>query len=361
MGGACMAIVDDGMAAYYNPAGLGQIRRIEFGATFDRNSLDVKSEWLGYQNQASVSATRLENMAISYPFPTYRGSLVFTGSMFRVTSFDQYLDRRAVKDMVEYHDTEEREAVLTAWSGAMATQISPDLFIGAEAHVFTGKRNYEDHYYPWYPCPPPGGVFSETTDLGGYGGAIGLIYIPHPLISLGVVAKTPQRISIEGSEVYTRDDTTGCYMDHYRIDENIDIPYSIGFGVGLRPPSLDLDLDFVFTDWHELDYPGRVRDPETGNFLFDATTDIRVGAEYSLPVAPVRIRAGYAYVPLALNKFDIEKDRQRISFGAGTIVESTLTVDAAWQHTNFKRSDPEASYSENRTTDRLILSFAYRF
>ena len=78
-------------------------------------------------------------------------------------------------------------------------------------------------------------------------------------------------------------------------------------------------------------------------------------------MAPVRIRAGYAYVPLALNKFDIEKDRQRISFGAGTIVESTLTVDAAWQHTNFKRSDPEASYSENRTTDRLILSFAYRF
>ena len=145
------------------------------------------------------------------------------------------------------------------------------------------------------------------------------------------------------------------------MDYDIDIPYSLGFGLGVTPPNFSLALDLVLTNWEELDYPGRVRDIDTGEFLFDATTDIRFGAEYAIPVIPIRVRAGYAFVPMALNVFEIEKDRQRLSFGAGTIVEEALTLDVAWQHTTFEREDRDASYSETRTTDRLILSFAYRF
>jgi long-subunit fatty acid transport protein len=360
MGGACIAIVDDGLAAYYNPAGLAQIRRIEFGASFDRHSLDIKSGWFGDHNKSSVSATRLEDMAISYPFPTYRGSLVFTASMFRPTSFDQYLDRRASTLTTDYHDVEEREVILTAWSGAVATQVSPNVFVGAEAHFYTGHLDLEDNLFPWGPCEAPGGTFSQNGDLGGYGGAVGIIYVPHPLFAFGVTAKSPQRINVDGTEIYTETDGT---CDKYRqaIKYDIDIPYSVGIGVGVRPPNLDVDVDVIYTDWHELDYPGRVRDPETGKFLFDATTDFRVGAEYTLPVAPVRIRAGYAYVPLALNVFKIEKNRQRWSVGAGTIIESTVTVDAAWQRSSFEREDTAASYSEKRIANRVILSFAYRF
>ena len=360
MGGACIAIVDDGMAAYYNPAGLGQIRRIEIGASFNRRSLDIESDWVGDVNTSSVSSTRLEDLAVSYPFPTYRGSLVLTGSVFRATSFDQYLDRQVDTDMLDYHDVEQREVMLTAWSGAVAMQLSPNVFFGAEAHFYTGSLDFEDNLYPWGSCDPPGAMFSQNADLGGYGGAVGFIYVPHPLFSFGMVAKTPQRINVDGTELYTASDGS-CDRFRQSVDYDIDIPYSLGFGVAARPANFNLALDFVLTNWEELDYPGRVRDLETGQFLFDATTDIRLGAEYAIPVVPIRVRAGYAYVPLALNVFEIEKERQRISFGAGTIVEGALTLDAAWQHTTFEREDRDASYSEKRTTDRVILSFAYRF
>jgi hypothetical protein len=358
MGGACIAIVDDGTAAYYNPAGLGQIRRIEIGATFNRRSLDIESDWAGDDNSSSVSSTRLEDLAISYPFPTYRGSLVLTGSVFRSTSFDQYLDRQVASS--DYRDVEQREVMLTAWSGAVAVQLSPNVFFGAEAHFYTGGLDFEDNLYPWGTCEPPGATFSQNADLGGYGGSVGFIYVPHPLFSFGMVAKTPQRINVDGTEIYTSSGG-GCDMFRQGVDYDIDIPYSLGFGLAVRPPNFNLALDLVLTNWEELDYPGRVRDIDTGQFLFDATTDIRLGAEYAIPVVPIRVRAGYAYVPLALNVFEIEKERQRVSIGAGTIVEGALTLDAAWQHTTFEREDRDASYSEKRTTDRIVFGFAYRF
>jgi long-subunit fatty acid transport protein len=360
MGGACMAIVDDGAAAYYNPAGLGYIRRIEIGASFNRRSLDIESDWFGQSNTSSVSSTRFEDLAVSYPFPTYRGSFVLAASVFRPTSFDQYLDRQATRLTADYHDVEQRKVTLTAWSGAAAVQLSPNIFFGAEAHFYTGDLDFEDNLYPWGPCEAPGATFSQSADLGGYGGTIGLTYVPHPLLSFGVVARTPQRINVDGSEIYTEADGT---CDKYRqsVDYDIDIPYSLGLGVAVRPPDLSIAADLVWTDWEELDYPGKVRDIDTGQFLFDPTTDVRLGVEYSVPVAPVRVRAGYAYVPLALNVFEIEKNRHRLSFGAGTIVEGTVTLDAAWQRTSFEREDRLASYSEKRTSDRLLLSFAYRF
>lgn len=360
MGGACIATVDDGAAAYYNPAGLGQIRRIEIGASFNRRSLEIESAWAGRSNTSSVSSTRLEDLAISYPFPTYRGSLVLTGSMFRSTSFDQYLDRQTTESLLDYHDVEQREVVLTAWSGAVAVQLSPNIFFGAEAHFYTGGLDFDDRLYPWGSCDPPGATFTQNADLGGYGGTVGFIYVPHPLFSFGMVARTPQRINVDGTEMYPASDGS-CDIYRQAVDYDIDIPYSLGFGLAVRPPNFNVACDLVLTNWEELDYPGKVRDLDTGQFLFDATTDIRLGAEYAVPVVPVRVRAGYAYVPLALNLFEIEKDRQRLSLGAGTIVEEALTLDVAWQHTSFEREDRDASYSEKRTTDRLILSFAYRF
>jgi hypothetical protein len=354
MGGACMGLVDDGAAVWYNPAGLGRIRRIEILGSFNRRSLKIESDWYGDSNTSSVSSTRFEDLAISYPFPTYRGSLVLSGSILRATSYDQLLDRMADLGGTDYKDLEERKVVLTAWSGAAAVQVSPNVFIGAEAHFYTGDLMFEDTWQPFEDCVDEPAVFGQSGDLGGYGGSVGLLVIPHPLVAVGVTARTPQRINLEGSDKYTY---PGCDLSSGRIDDNYDLPYSVGIGVGIMPPSASIGLDVVFTDWHELDYP----DKQPDDIIYDATTDIRVGGEFELPVVPFRLRAGYAYVPLSLNKFEIEKDKHRISFGAGTIIESTLTVDAAWQRTGFERSDPGASYSEKRTTDRLILSFAYRF
>ena len=250
--------------------------------------------------------------------------------------------------------------VLTAWSGAFSVQLSPSVFVGAEAHFNSGDMKMKDTYYPWGTCPEPGGIFEQTGDLGGYGGKLGFIYLPHPMVSFGMVLKAPERISVKGSEVITTDHDP-CEDLYQSIRYDMDFPFSFGIGLGFTPPNFMIGFDIIHTDWRQLRFPGRVRDPVTGQYLYDATTDLRVGAEYSIPVTPVRVRAGYAYVPMELNVFYIEKNRSRFSLGVGILVEESLTIDFTWQRTTAERKHVESSYSEKQEIDRAIISLAFRF
>jgi hypothetical protein len=365
MGGACIALVDDGAAAFWNPAGLGKIKRIEVVTGINWRDYTMDTEYYGTPYTSSVSRTRFENFAFSYPFPTYRGSLVFTGSVYRTTSLDQYLNRTGECGGLTYRDIEERDVCLTAWSGAFATQLSPNVFVGLEAHFNTGDLAYLDTYYPW-PLPPPdgcdwpGGIFEQTADLGGYGAKFGFIYILNKIASLGITIKAPERISVRGTELETVE-YNPCTDAEYSIRYDIDLPWSFGFGLGLTPPNFKIGFDLIHTDWRQLRFPGEVRDPVTGQYYYNATTDLRAGAEYSIPNVPVRVWGGYAYVPFELRLFTIEKNRSRISLGTGLLVEKSLTVDFTWQRTTGERSHEASSYREKREIDRVIISLAFRF
>ncbi len=352
MGGACIAIVDDGSAIWYNPAGLGKIRRIELLGTLTNANLRIETSWAGRKSSSSVSTTRFQNASFSYPFPTYRGSLVAAGAVTRATSFDQYLNRYGAQG---YHDIEEKKVVLTAWSGGFAVQVSPNVFLGGEGHLFTGDLDYHDQLWPWGSCDEPA-VFSQTGDLSGYGGSLGMLYVSR-FISVGLTLKTPQRITVEGEEVWT---DAGCIRYNPPVKYNIDLPFSGAIGIGLMPPNFTIAVDVIYTDWHQLGFPGGIRD-ESGNFIFDPTTDLRFGVEYTLPILPLRFRGGYSYVPLALNVFDAEKNRTNITFGLGTLVESSLAVDVAWVHSCFERFSPQDEYREKRTLDKGFLTLTYRF
>jgi hypothetical protein len=361
MGGACMALVDDGSAAYWNPAGLGKIRRIEIlgGMNWRDNTIDT--EYYGNPNTSSVSRTRFENLAVSYPFPTYRGSFVIAGSVHRQTSYEKYLNRWAEVGDDFYQDIETSDVALTSWSGAFAIQLSQSMFLGAEAHFNTGDMKMKETYFPWGACPEPGGIFEQTSELGGYGGKLGFVYVPHPMASMGMVLKLPERISVKGSEVITSNHDP-CEDLYQSIRYDIDFPYTFGFGLGFTPYDFTIGFDLVHTDWRQLRFPGKVRDEETGRYYYDATTDLRVGVEYSIPIEnPVRVWAGYAYVPLELNLFIIEKNRSRFSLGAGILVEESLTIDFTWQRTTSERKHLESFYSEKQEIDRAIITLAFRF
>ncbi len=357
MAGACIATVDDGSASWLNPAGLGKIRRIEVLGTLVRNNQDIDVDWVGVKSSSSVGTMRFQNLAFSYPFPTYRGSFVISGSVVRTISYDQYLNRFARPN---FHDIEERKAVVTAWTGAFAVEILENTFLGAEIHAYSGSFESSESYSPWGSCQKA--LFGEDGDLSGYGGSIGMVLSPHPLFSAGFVLRTPQKIRFKGDETYT---DTSCSIYDYPTRHDTDLPYSMGLGVAAMPLGLILAADMWYTDWRQLEYAGGTRD-ELGNYLYDETIDIRFGLEYTFSQMPIRLRAGWAYVPQALNLFEVKKDDQRISFGFGGIIASSLSVDFAWIRSSFERQiaakeDPEYKYFEKRTTDRALVSFAFRF
>jgi len=269
-----------------------------------------------------------------------------------VVSFDQYLNRYGTGS---YHDIEEKKVVLSAWGGGVAVQVSPNVFIGGEVHFFTGDLRYDDRLYPWGDCSEPA-IFSQSGDLSGYGGTIGM-QVVNPPFSVGMVLRTPQRIRVEGEEIWTDDI---CVSHNPAVKYDVDLPFSGGIGVGFAPGSFTIALDAWYTDWHQLGFPGGIRD-ESGNFIYDPTTDIRFGIEYGVPVLPLRLRAGYAYVPLALNLFNVDRNRRKISLGFGAIIQSSLAIDVAWVRSSFERSSPGDSYSEKRTLDKGFLTVTYRF
>jgi hypothetical protein len=362
MGGAGMAAVDDGSSMAINPAGLGRIRRIEVLGTIQKQSLDVEATWFGTKATRSLSSTALKELTFSFPFPTYRGSLVMTGSVFRRNVIDAYTVRRGTDPdgNVPNRDSEERRGLVTAWSGGMALQVSPEAFVGFEAHGFTGDFKETDRWEAWGICSDA--EFAWDTDVGGYGASMGVQYEPIPLVELGAVLKTPQRITLKG-DITQPDggDPAPCAQRLYSIDDVATLPYSMGFGVAFAPSTFLVTFDLTYTDWHELKYPGPTRDLATDEYVYDPTTDIRLGVEYGLVNLPLRFRAGYARVPLELNWFETKKNRTSVSLGVGAVVQSALTFDVAWQRTSFERESRADSYSEERTNNRLLLTLAYRF
>ncbi|MFH1219856.1 MAG: hypothetical protein V1694_05330 [Candidatus Eisenbacteria bacterium] len=368
MGGAAIAAVDDGSAIVLNPAGLGKIRRIELLGSIQKQSASVDATWFGNKRSESLSSTSLRELALAFPFPTYRGSLVIAASVARRNVLDGYTIRVGnLEDDPVYRDVEERDGMLTAWSGAVSLQVSPQAYIGFEGHAFTGDYNETDRWGVWGVCRNV--RFASRTNLGGYGASVGMQYEPSSLLGIGAVLRTPQRITLEGDLEQAEYDAEkhDCVDHFYSIDDTATLPYSLGFGVSCAPRNLLLTLDLIYTDWRELKYPGPTRDLDTltydytGDYIYEPTTDIRLGAEYALGAYPIRFRAGYARVPLELNWFEVKKDRQSISLGAGAVVESALALDLAWQRTSFERESKADSYSETRTNNRLILTLAYRF
>jgi hypothetical protein len=372
MGGAALAAIDDGSSISTNPAGLAKIRRIEMLGTIQKQSLETQATWFGTRTSRSLSTTALREAAVAFPFPTYRGSLVLAGSVSRRNILDGYTVRAGVNpdDDLTYSDREERNGFLTAWSGAVALQVSPQAFIGFEAHGFSGQFDEVDRWRQWGACSDV--TFAWNTDLGGYGGTVGMQYELSSLWGVGAVLRTPQRVTLEGEIEQPEWDQakSECNGVRYSVDDQATLPYSLGVGMALTPANLLVTLDVTYTDWHELKYPGPTRDLEevtpdtydyTGDYIYDPTTDIRLGAEYALSAYPVRVRAGYARVPLELGWFEVKKNRSSISLGAGAVVQSALAFDLAWQLTSFERESLADSYSEKRTNNALLLTLAYRF
>lgn len=368
MGGASIAAVDDGSSMFNNPAGLGKIRRIEVLGSVEKQSRDVEATWFGRTSNGSVSSTGLRELTVAFPFPTYRGSLVMAGSVHRRNMLRNYTYRtrlHPVDTTSIYDDAEETRESLTAWAFGVSAQVSPKAYVGIEAHAFSGQYKsdiYWDLFRDADSTKWENMDYSRDSDLRGYGASVGAQFEAAKFITLGLVLRTPQVVRLEGVARYLVERSNQWETVLFDTDKTLTLPYSAGLGIALAPANFLCTVDLLYTDWQEVDYESLlVRDPDTRAYLYGATTDVRAGIEYSLAKIPLRLRAGYSYVPLELNWFDVTKQRKSVTLGAGGVFESSLALDVAWEHSSFERESEENSYSEKRTTDRIILTFAYRF
>jgi long-subunit fatty acid transport protein len=76
MGNAYTSIADDYTAVWWNPAGLGQVKRNEFSFGLSSFSYNNEANYLGNSKKTDENNLPLNNLGFVYAFPTMRGSLV---------------------------------------------------------------------------------------------------------------------------------------------------------------------------------------------------------------------------------------------------------------------------------------------
>ena len=188
MGDAYIGLSDDASAAYYNPAGFGLLKRLEFSGGIDYSTFSNDATFFGNTTNYSNSTTRLDRLSFAFPFPTVRGSLVFgisyhntkdfTGalkfngfnsgnnSLIQVLNQDTYYDNQGYPYNIPYDlrltDTNlvtpingnlnQSGTILNTgstnnWTFSGAIEAAQNLFLGLNLNIITGSYNSSNDYY----------------------------------------------------------------------------------------------------------------------------------------------------------------------------------------------------------------------
>lgn len=347
LAGAFTSISDDYTAVYWNPAGLFQIRRMEFNGTFNYDKFTNDARFFENTTSYSQAQSSLNNLGFVFPFPTIRGSLVFSMGYNKSRNFNNALKFSAFnssntsmiqtllgKGDISYllyltdstgnntpisgHLTQSGTNLSTGYSNQWvfsgALEIAKGLSVGASINLLSGSfkktREYtEDNSRNFYPDnlrldpadPRTAGfryfTFDETLDwdLGGFNIKMGMMYRYEDLFRLGFTLKFPDYYTIK--EKYTVDASakfsTGFNPKlnppiEDKLEYEIQTPYEIGMGLSFSKYGLILAGDINLIDYSEMSFSGLSPSKNNAknreiNDLFRMVFNYAVGLEYELP------------------------------------------------------------------------------
>ncbi len=361
MGGAGVALVDDGSALFVNPAGLARVRRIELAAGIKHQSYGLDTRYFGDASEGSSVATRLGSVSGVYPFPTYRGSLVVAGGVERIFSSDIEMLYQVdeIFDSVPFSEWESYSVTggVSGWAVGGAMDVSPNVSLGATVVLWDGHDDVINTY-ECTSCTSDSFDFHRniSADYSAFSAIVGLQARLGPHLSIGGSVESPVTFTLEGTDaLYGQGGITQWYQDEVRL------PFSFIGGAALRLGPLTMAGDIRYTDWRQIEYAGVLKD--AGQFDYKATTEVHLGAEYLFSFYPFRARAGYYSEPLAYSDSEIEEDRTFYTLGAGLLVDDVIAIDTAVVIGDLKWTQDFLGRSiyRDESFTRVFVTTAYRF
>ena len=391
MGGAYIGVADDYAAVFWNPAGLAQMRRLEFTGGIVNSNYKNDASFLGVTTNGKNSGTAVDNLGFVFPFPTVRGSLVFAIGYNRVTdftsalSFSGFNDKSSIiqsldtsfdqydlpfqtylrnsngyspiqKNVAQSGETRE-DGSIGNWTFSGAIDVEKDLSFGLSINIINGTykyvRNYvEEDSHNLYQNNqsnlPVDSLYLRfnkfyydntiTSELSGINAMFGLMYRYEDIARLGITIKTPSAITVH--ETYSDagqslfDDGRGfqkSYDSYY--DYGVQSPWVFGLGGSYSPiDGLVLAGSLEYTDWTQIAWIDNT-DLEKENISlkknFRPTTNLAIGGEYEIPRTDFRVRAGYAYKPSAFEGDPSSYNQKIITAGAGVLLQNNVMFDMA--------------------------------
>lgn len=390
MGGAYIGVADDYSAAYWNPAALTQIRRLEgFGTISHGNRSDEISSSFSTQT-SEATFTNFNSLGLAYPIPTFRGSLVFSFGYHRVRPFDgkfnYELFNNTPGDSVMQRWSELEDGSLDNWTLAGATEVAPNFSVGAALNFWTGKNDYqysfiEEDILDLYTFSKYRHDDNLVSKFSGANLKLAALYRAS-LFRFGLTLATPTTLTITDNWK-TRDETdfedggVDATSDRGEFEYKIRSPFSIGAGASLNMLGLVVSGGLEMNDWSQTRYVSEppisgLSEAEANDELankYRNTTRVRLGAEFTLPLIDLQLRAGYLYDPIPLANMPNDADREFITAGLGLFLDKQVRLDIALmtgQWNEYKQplddlSGDSFSVSEKITYTKALATLAVRF
>ncbi|MBN2354895.1 outer membrane protein transport protein [candidate division KSB1 bacterium] len=316
MGGAYIGVADDYAAAYWNPAGLAQIRRMEFNLGFSHNSAQADATYLDDLQSSDADYTRLNSLGFVFPVPTYRGSLVFGIGYQKVRDYDSnteigalyrgqdpayldytfqysiydlfYQDRPDTMFITDISDSlyqsksflSEGSRNIFSLSGGL--EIQKNFYIGASLNFIGGKseRFYEfkeediyNIYDYWYQETIDDTTYYNISDLDYWNYTqtlndeisavnfkIGFLYRSGKTWRVGATVTSPTTYTVKETwnwsqtEQYEYDNLLYEDGDEGEYEYRYREPYSFAFGASFKKFNLLLSGDVEFKDWSQSEF-----------------------------------------------------------------------------------------------------------
>lgn len=415
MGGAYEGVADDYSAIYWNPAGLAQMRKMEYWMGLSHFKLNNDIVYRNTNSTADNSATKLNSLGLVFPIPTYRGSLVFALGYQRVHNYEyanlfngtspEGSDRLSfeldtlgnVYDFwgkeVQKEENISDEGNLNQWSFAGAVDVSPNISVGLGMNFWSGSSDYRLEFtqtdvfdnYQIFPANfldylenrtilTKYSSFSmklSTLMRAGRSARIGLMMeLPHAF-NVKEEFSMPSSLDFDDGDFETFDDQAGNF------EYDVKIPFRFSGGISFAAGPALLAASAKYTDWTQVkfDLPDNASlNPDFADLLdenkrfkqdFKETLRWSIGGEIGIPVFDSQLRAGYIQDPSPKKLAKSENDRKYFSLGYGVLLDRILKLDVAylrgtWKQTTYDNLAPSGT-DEDITTQKILFTLAYRF
>ena len=411
MGGAYIGVSDDYSALYWNPAGLGQLRRTEINIGFSHNLFSNNATYLNNENTEQTSFSRLNSLGLVLPVPTYQGSIVFAIGYNKFKDYNSSLVASAFnpkqsvfnwdhafydEDFIEqYYNTTINDSLyqtqnilidggLNQWSIGGSIEVQKDFYLGASLNFISGKRDYnykfeEEDVNNIYNLYNPEDNLSNDLDLYRYefntyskitatNFKLASFYRMGSLVRIGATITLPTTFTFkedwDDAETVYFDTVTDLWPKFVGSDEyKIEQPYSFAAGASVKFLNFMFSGDLEYQDWSQTKFK---TDPPV-DYLSKAdinryiredlkdVTKIRLGAEMFIPLLNARARAGFYRLPSPYKIAENDIDRNYVSAGASFLLDKQVMVDFGWVRGAWK----DKSWIEELSQEIINQELAY--
>jgi hypothetical protein len=262
MANAFIGISDDGTAASWNPAGLGQLRKPELSVVTNTSRRSSRSQGFRSRDDAdryrpfgsAFLASSLDFASVAVPLTIAGKPVTFQGAWRRLYALDFRENFETTREPLAVLRTPTSVYVnddvvgsVDLVSVAAAVKVTRRVALGASANLWRGK--WVEHVDISEDVPGGSSRFRNQTQnnrIDGKNLNLGLL-LTYPRWSVGLVYLSPLRSDYDATATVVSNESLPA---HDGLDAKLRFSRGLGLGAAWRPaPQWTLDADMTWDEW----------------------------------------------------------------------------------------------------------------